>query len=114
MITGIDHVYAETGNWDSSVTCWEGLGFGLAERRGSGDHRTGRLVCGEASVVLTEDGPEADPPALAVHFTLEAAGSFEPAPTVRAVIPLEPTHWGTRWLRVADPHGRVHVLDEAS
>jgi catechol 2,3-dioxygenase-like lactoylglutathione lyase family enzyme len=112
MITGIDHVYAETADWDSSVAFWEGLGFTFAERWGSGEHRAGRLVCGEATVVLAEIAPEAQPPALAVHFALEAAATFEAAPPVRVVTPLEPTHWGTRWLRVADPDGRIHVLEE--
>jgi len=28
------------------------------------------------------------------------------------VTPLSHTHWGSRWIRVADPDGRVHPLEE--
>ena len=30
------------------------------------------------------------------------------------VLPLEATHWGTRWMKVQDPDGRVFVLEEVS
>lgn len=30
------------------------------------------------------------------------------------VTPLSNTHWGTRWIRVADPDGRIHPLEEVS
>jgi hypothetical protein len=112
-VTGIEHVYAETTAWDGSLAFWEGLGFGVEARWGSEDHRAARLVSGGAVVVLAEVEPGGNPPACVVHFALEDAGGFAPGPAVTTT-PLEPTHWGTRWIRVTDPDGRVHVLEEGA
>lgn len=109
MLRGIDHLYAETGHWEQSVTFWEGLGFSFEERWGSEGHRAGRLRCNDAIVVLAEvDGQ----PAFNVFFDVESADSFEPGPGVEVTTPPGPTHWGTRWLRVRDPDGRIFALEE--
>jgi len=111
-IEGIDHIYAETRQWDASVAFWEGLGFGFAQQWGSEGHRAGRLTASAASVTLAEVGPE-DEPAFSVFFTLSDANAFTPGPGVPVSTPLEETHWGTRWIRVTDPEGRIHALEEA-
>ncbi len=99
-VTALDHLYAETTQWDQSVAFWEGLGFGFAERWGSEGHRAGRLVAGTAHIVLAEVSADPD-------FTV----FFAVAPTAPG---LAPTHWGTRMARITDPEGRSHALEAAS
>lgn len=109
-ITGIGHVYAETSDWEGSVAFWEGLGFSFADRWESDGHRAGRLECNSAAVVLAEV-PE-EPQHLSVFFDIERP---EDAPDLPGVVtPLTDTHWGTRWIRVEDPDGRIHALEERS
>ena len=108
-ITRIDHLYAETRHWEASVEFWQGLGFSLADQWGSEGHRAGRFESGAAALVLAEitEG-EAQ---FSVFFDLDDADSAENLPGV--VTPLSNTHWGTRWIRVADPEGRIHILEES-
>ena len=96
-VIGLDHLYAETVHWDASVAFWEGVGFSFAEQWGSEGHRAGRLVAGEATVVLAE--VPADPECV-VFFAADPARPD-----------LTPTHWGTRLARHTDPDGRVHALE---
>jgi hypothetical protein len=109
-ITGIDHLYAETVDWDSTTAFWHGLGFEFASRWGDEGHRAGRLECGAAAVVIAEI-PVGRNPEFTVFFHLDDVDSFDVDATVEVVQPLEDTHWGTRWIRVADPEGRVHALE---
>jgi uncharacterized glyoxalase superfamily protein PhnB len=111
-VTSLDHVYAETRAWDAAVAFWEGLGFEFAQRWGSEGHRAGTLVSGDASVVLAEIPPGDSAPVFNVFFALDAADTFRVGAGVEVTTPLEPTHWGTRWMRVTDPEGRTHVLEE--
>jgi catechol 2,3-dioxygenase-like lactoylglutathione lyase family enzyme len=111
-ITGIDHLYAETRDWEAAAAFWGGLGFEFTSQWGSAGHRAGRLESGQAAVVLAEIPPGDTPPACNVFFDLEDADEFDAGDAV--VSPLEVTHWGTRWIRVADPEGRVHCLEERS
>lgn len=109
-ITRIDHLYAETIHWEDSVEFWEGLGFSFVDRWGSKGHRAGKMQCNEAALVLGEiEGGE---PAFNVFFALADADAATDLPGV--VTPLSNTHWGSRWIRVADPDGRVHALEEDS
>jgi catechol 2,3-dioxygenase-like lactoylglutathione lyase family enzyme len=109
-ISGIDHLYAETSQWEASVAFWEGLGFAFVERWGSEGHRAGRLACGAAAVVLAEitDGD----PTFDVFFEVDDLHGIDPAPGVEVVTPPGDTHWGTRWMRVRDPDGRTYALEE--
>lgn len=106
-ITSIDHVYAETLDWDASVTFWVGLGFAFVSEWGSEGHRAGRLECGSAAVVLAEITEGA--PAFNVFFDVDDP---DDSGLGGVVTPLSDTHWGTRWIRVEDPDGRVHALEE--
>lgn len=109
-ITRIDHLYAETKDWQASVDFWRGLGFSFVDEWASDGHRAGRLECGAAALVLAEitEGE----PAFNVFFDLEDADTTGELPGV--ITPLSNTHWGTRWMRVADPEGRIHALEESS
>jgi len=109
-IRGIDHLYTETRDWEASAAFWEGLGFSFVSRWGSDGHRAGRLEAGDAAIVLAEipDGT----PQSSVFFDLVDADGFTPGAAVTVSTPLEPTHWDTRWMRVTDPDGRVHALEE--
>ena len=109
MLRGIDHLYSETRHWDASVAFWEGLGFTFEDRWGSEGHRAGRLQCNDAVVVLAEVGEE---PAANVFFSVESADHFVPGPGVDVTTAPEDTQWGTRWLRVRDPDGRIYALEE--
>ena len=115
-VRALDHLYLETRSFDAAVSFWEALGFKLAERWGDEGHRAGRLVSGAASVVLAEGRA----PAQVVHFrvppgSLDAlAASLDGNPSLKVVTPVEPTHWGTRWLRVQDSDRRIYALEETS
>jgi hypothetical protein len=108
-ITGIDHLYVETAHWEHSERFWTNLGFTWEDRWGSDGHRAGRLTSGDATIVLAESG---DPAPLTPFFAITGADDATDLPGL--VSPLEPTHWGTRWIRIADPDGRVHALEETS
>ncbi len=107
-INRIDHLYAETAHWDDSVAFWEGLGFSFAERWGSDGHRAGRLVCNDAAIVLAE---VEEKPAFNVFFDITDADALD-ATGHDVATPLQDTHWGTRWIRVTDPDGRIIALEE--
>lgn len=110
-ITDLDHIYLETREWSRDVAFWEGLGFGLSEEWGREGHRAGRLTAGHASVVLAEVDP-ATQPAMSIFFRLEDADAFSVADDATVLESLTETHWGTRWIRVADSEGRVFSLEE--
>jgi hypothetical protein len=107
-ITRIDHLYAETIHWEDSVEFWKGLEFSFVDQWGTKGHRAGRMECNEAASVLTEI--ETGEPAFDVFFALDDADAATDLPGV--VTPLSHTHWGSRWIRVANPDGRVHPLEE--
>jgi catechol 2,3-dioxygenase-like lactoylglutathione lyase family enzyme len=111
-IESIDHLYVETSDWEASVAFWTGLGFEFVEQWGSEGHRAGRLDSAAAAVVLAEVTDRA--PELNVFFALSDAAAFAPAAGVDVIMPLHDTHWGTRMIRVRDPEGRVHALEEAT
>ena len=108
MLRGIDHLYSETVHWGASVAFWEGLGFSFEEQWGSDGHRAGRLRCNDAIVVLAEVASE---PASTVFFSVASVDSIDPGEGVEVVGGPEDTHWGTRWLRVRDPDGRVYAIE---
>lgn len=110
-ITHVDHVYVETRSWEAAEAFWRGLGFAFAERWGEPGHRAGRLVCGTAAVVLAEVGAD-HRPAFNVFLGLDGADAYELPEEVDVETPLADTHWGTRWIRVRDPEGRVFCLEE--
>jgi catechol 2,3-dioxygenase-like lactoylglutathione lyase family enzyme len=112
-ISRLDHVYAETHDWNASVAFWEALGFTFADRWGTDGHRAGRLEAGDAVVVLAEVASDVAP-AFNVFFDLADPDEYELAEGAEVVTPLEATHWGTQWIRVRDPEGRVHCLEAQS
>ena len=109
MLRGIDHLYSETMHWEASVAFWEGLGFSFEDRWGDEGHRAGRLRCNDAVVVLAE---VATSPASNVFFSVDSVDDARPGAGVEIVSGPEDTHWGTRWLRVRDPDGRVYSIEE--
>jgi len=112
-IERIDHIYVETRRWEATVAFWRGLGFSFTEQWGSEGHRAGRLQVNSAAVVLAEVGEDQEP-ACDVFFALSDADAFAPGNGGQIRTSLEDTHWGTRWIRVADPEGRVFALEEGS
>ena len=113
-VGALDHLYLETRSFDAAVAFWAALGFKLAEQWGDEGHRAGRLVSGSAFIVLAEGRG----PAQVVHFrvppgALDAlAASLDGNTNLKVVTPVEPTHWGTRWLRVQDNDRRIYALEE--
>jgi catechol 2,3-dioxygenase-like lactoylglutathione lyase family enzyme len=111
-VQAIDHLYLETRSFEATVAFWERLGFTLAGQWGSGGHRAGRSESGDAVIVFAESIS----PVQTIHFRLtEADGLAQRLAAqdgVRVQTPLEATHWGTRWIRVEDPDGRVFALEE--
>jgi len=102
-IKGIDHLYLETRHWDESTAFWKTLGFSFADQWGQDGHRAGRLVMGEAVIVLAEAADE-----LTVFFSAaDIAGLAE------VVGEAERTHWGTKVIRVTDPDGHTFALEES-
>jgi catechol 2,3-dioxygenase-like lactoylglutathione lyase family enzyme len=107
-ITGIDHLYAETADWDASVEFWERLGFAFVERWGSEGHRAGRLQIEDAVVVLAEVTDRE--PSFNVYLAID--GEPDPGDGAHVVDQPHDTHWGTRLARVRDPEGRVYGLEK--
>jgi hypothetical protein len=56
---------------------------------------------------VSADQPAANNP----FFGLEDPDNFAFGKGVEVVTPLEDTHWGTRWMRVRDPEGRIYCLE---
>lgn len=110
-ISDLDHLYAETQDWEASVGFWEGLGFSAVSRWGDEGHRAGRFETGSAAIVLAEVDESAAPQFNAC-LGLTEAEEFATGSEVEVVTPLEATHWNTRWIRVRDPDGRVYCLEE--
>ena len=108
----VDHIYVECQDFAKNVAFWEGLGFKLVAQWGEAGHVAGRLVSAGACVVLAE---ATEPVGPNVHFAIDDAvalnTSLQAADAVEVVAPLEDTHWGTRWIRVHDPEGRLFVLE---
>lgn len=108
-IKNLDHLYIETTNWDDSVLFWEGLGFSFAEQWGNNGHQAGRLVHGDAVVVLAEvDGD----PKMNVFFGVAGIDELVASAPSIATKPHD-THWGTRLVQVTDPDGRTFALEES-
>ena len=113
-VSALDHVYLETRSFESALAFWRALGFQLAEQWGDESHRAGRLVSGEASVVLAAGRAAAE----VVHFRVPKgaldglAAALAESKDVKVLTPLEATHWGTRWIRVQDSDRRIFALEE--
>ena len=111
-IRAIDHLYLETRAFEQTVAFWERLGFRLVAQWESGGHRAGRLEAGAAAIVIAESAT----PVQTVHFRLADADAYAERLArqdgVTVETPLGGTHWGTRWIRVRDPDGRVFALEE--
>jgi catechol 2,3-dioxygenase-like lactoylglutathione lyase family enzyme len=110
-IHALDHLYVEVHDWEGAVSFWTGLGFEFVDRWGSAGHRAGRLEAGSAAVVLAEVDEDTEP-AFNAFFEVAEPDDLELPDAVDVETPLSATHWGTRWLRVRDAHGRVYALEE--
>ena len=110
-ITSLDHIYTEVHDWEAGVAFWEGLGFAFSDRWGGEGHRAGRLEAASAIVVLAEVD-ESKELEFDVFFSLEDADGFRLGDKVEVDRSLSDTHWGTRWIRVKDPEGRIFCLEE--
>ena len=117
-IDAIDHIYVETADYDAARAFWTQLGFSAESEWGDGDHRAGKFVCGTAAVVLATAHGTAKPCGPTVHLhveqTAQAQKALDAADGIRVLVRDEPTHWGTRWIRVADPDGNEWVLEQTS
>jgi len=115
-VSHLDHLYLETRHFDRSLAFWEALGFAVAERWGESGHRACLLRSGRAEVVVAEVAPGAGPQRPTAHFGLRDADATSARlaadDRVAVIAPLEPTHWGTRWIRVEDPDGNLFCLEE--
>jgi catechol 2,3-dioxygenase-like lactoylglutathione lyase family enzyme len=115
-ITGVDHLYIETRSFEKGRAFWESLGFELKEKWGEDGHVAGLLNRGQATVVLAEVKAGEKPEGPTIHFGIDGAdayfASLSKQASLKIVTKLESTHWGTRWIRVEDPDGRVFALEE--
>lgn len=110
-IQGLHHLYVETADFDASVDFWNGLGFEFVQRWGEEGHRAGMLRNGSAEVVLAEVGSD---PVFNPFFAVDDLDALTVGPGVEIVTPKEDTHWGTRWMQVRDPDGRVFSIEQGS
>ena len=113
-IFSIDHIYVETRSFPESLAFWQGLGFDLVEEWGEGVHRAARLQAGEAAVVLATGESTIPAVFFGVSGINHLANDITGGDTVTVRQPLESTHWGTQWIRVADPSGNIFALEESS
>jgi hypothetical protein len=113
-IEAIDHLYIESRSFKEAVAFWSSLGFTLVEEWGDDGHQAGRLEAGQAVIVLVES----DTPTVDIHLRVtepeELAAALERDGGAAVAQALEPTHWGTRWMKVRDPDNRIFVLEDVS
>jgi len=112
-IKGFDHLYIESPRFEESVAFWAALGLQVEDKWGDDGHRACRLASPALQVVLVEAAAE---PVLNLHLAMT-----DPVATMRQLdaglaqvaiaTPLEDTHWGTRWIRLTDPDGRMFCLE---
>lgn len=116
-IDAIDHVYVETADYDAGRAFWTALGFAAESEWGDVGHRAGKFTSGAASVVLATAPDGTDPARPTVHLrvpdTAAAQERIDADGDLRVLVRDEPTHWGTRWIRVADADGNTWVLEQA-
>lgn len=103
----LDHLYRETTDWDASVAFWHRLGFGFDHQWGEEPHRAGRLVGGDAVVVLAEIERGADTEGTP-FFDVSDIREFSQL----ADAPVVETHWGTQMVTVTDPDGRSYRFEQ--
>ncbi|XGV97419.1 MAG: VOC family protein [Leptolyngbya sp. BL-A-14] len=111
-IESIDHLYIETPSFEASCLFWTGLGFKLIEQWEEDNHLACRLEAGNTYIVLAE----AEKPSLTVHFRVANFDSYAEQiknnESVIVQVPLEETHWGSRWMCVETPDGHSIALEE--
>ena len=115
-LQGFDHLYIETAHFAASVAFWHTLGLETVDEWGEDEHRACMLAGPAMKVVLVESDGE---PVMNLHLamtepetTMKELASAGEAVTITT--PLEATHWGTQWIRLADPDGRVVCLEAQS
>ena len=107
---GFDHLYIETPRFAESLAFWQALGLEILEEWGEDEHRACMLGGPGMRIVLVDD----DAPLMNVHLAMaepETTMKELSAAAVKVTTPLEDTHWGTRWIRLADPDGRTICLE---
>jgi len=104
----LDHLYRETGNWETSVAFWEKLGFAFLEQWGSEPHRAGRLVNDVTVVVLAETDSERPG-----ESTFIAVADLDWLASTSGEDVVD-THWGTRMVSLTDPDGRTYNFEPRS
>jgi uncharacterized glyoxalase superfamily protein PhnB len=113
-IEAIDHLHLQTLSFDEAIRFWEFLGFRLLDgwMQSGSNYRGARLHAGEAYLAIVEWKT----PIVEVHFRtpdLEPlAQAVMASDAVRIHLPLETAHWGSQWMVVEDPDGRLHALEQ--
>jgi catechol 2,3-dioxygenase-like lactoylglutathione lyase family enzyme len=112
-LQGFDHLYIETQRFNESLAFWKTLGLGVQDEWGEDDHRACMLARPGMKIVLVETDGD---PLMNLHLAMD-----DPAATMQGLTdatdritistPLEDTHWGTQWIRLADPDGRTICLE---
>ena len=123
-VTGIDHVYLASDDFDASWKFWTELVGAEATRQwGKGDHKAGIVMLGGSKLVLAQEekGSHDD-----LGYTIEhgrpqlfykvsgIASLFEQvkARGAEVVRPLHKTHWGPMGFSVLGPNGIVVAFVE--
>jgi uncharacterized glyoxalase superfamily protein PhnB len=111
-IERINHLYVETQSFSDALAFWEGLGFVRSAEWGERGHKAARLEAGDTYIILVED----ETPELTAHFHISDietyAKQIHENRAITVQIPLERTHWGSRWMRIQDPDGHIIALEE--
>jgi catechol 2,3-dioxygenase-like lactoylglutathione lyase family enzyme len=118
-IQRIDHMYLQTNHWEKSIAFWTALGFSVARQWGDSGHRACQLTCNDTAITLAELDdknhlPDRPTPYFLVDGIDAMSATLVDSDNVAVVLPLEKTHWGTRWIRVQDPDGNIYCLQERS
>jgi catechol 2,3-dioxygenase-like lactoylglutathione lyase family enzyme len=114
-LQGFDHLYIETQKFPASLSFWKTLGLEVLDEWGEDDHRACMLGGNGMKVVLVQSDPDGTP-VMNVHLAMTdpetTMKELESVPDqVKVRTPLEDTHWGTQWIRLADPDGRTVCLE---
>jgi catechol 2,3-dioxygenase-like lactoylglutathione lyase family enzyme len=115
-ISKIDHLFLQTNHWERSLQFWTRLGFTIVRQWGEDGHRACQLQSGDAQLTMAELEDKSHlPDRPTAYFKVsnieEMNRGLSDSSAVQVVLPLQKTHWGTRWIRVQDPDGNIYALE---
>ena len=108
---GIDALYLTTHNWGATAKFLTGLGYRLEFDTG---HESGQLRSDTGPYLFVAEIPPHETPELRPVLVTDDEHRFAAEAGTALLSPFADTHYGTREATVADPDGRVWVVQAPS